>query len=78
MFSKANYEGVTIQLGSIQVLHQQIPPNFGPPPLCQQDQHRSGPQTLSQFADVILEQKVCCLMTYTTGFRLSKYAFLLS
>ena len=30
------------------------------------------------FADVILEQKVSCLMTYTTRFRLSKYAFLLS
>ena len=29
-----------------------------------------------KFADVIAEQKVSCLMSYTTRFKSSKYAFL--
>ena len=53
-------------LRSVQVLHQQAFPILGPPP----ESARS--------AVVILEQKVSCLMTYTTRFRLSKYAFLLA
>ena len=61
------------RLGSVQVLHRQVFPDFGPP--CVSIISASYDPPSPQFADVIFWQEVSCLMSYTTCFKLSNILF---